>query len=447
MMRLFHKPTILLCFVCSLMAIFLCGCNHSESNEEAFEATTNNSNAVSESRPHSYSLSVTGNAPGKSIIDYGGCSSHGYYSSILWPDEMYSENSPWIHISNITYVDYDTREMIFLCNVPGCAHNTEDCTSFIKYPNSIILFMDIREENLFCMALGALNGEVYSDEDLGRIYKMNPDGSNRTELIKLDPSESFSIEDPILSDDENLYVCKYIMKGKNEYLKGLFRINIETGKTEEIMEMDTSTFVLGTFEGRAVILVNRSNSDDPEYRITDIYDKSVIVDKKLGGNNNSYIYGTLRFDYVISGDVGSLIIHDMVTDKERVVEDIPARTSSNIALYEPYDNHIIWSYSDRETGEDSEYIVDLDRLSYTKNSLMANGLYGFEQFYSIVGMNDSYYLVISNVTQRKLQLTNQDGVDYEYSIDLWPEYGLLLKQDYWDSIDNIELIDDYTTYE
>ena len=137
----------------------------------------------------------------------------------------------------------------------------------------------------------------------------------------------------------------------------------------------------------------------------------------------------------------------MVTDKERVVEDIPARTSSNIALYEPYDNHIIWSYSDRETGEDSEYIVDLDRLSYTKNSLMANGLYGFEQFYSIVGMNDSYYLVISNVTQRKLQLTNQDGVDYEYSIDLWPEYGLLLKQDYWDSIDNIELIDDYTTYE
>ena len=74
----------------------------------------------------------------KIVADYNtmrwGCgTSKGYYDSIMWPLDMYEEKSDYIHISNLMYTDYASHTRVYLCNTPGCAHNNENCTSYIKY--------------------------------------------------------------------------------------------------------------------------------------------------------------------------------------------------------------------------------------------------------------------------------------------------------------------------
>ena len=45
-------------------------------------------------------------------MNWGCSTSKGYYDSINWPRDMYSEKSEYIHIKNLMYTDYDSHTRV-----------------------------------------------------------------------------------------------------------------------------------------------------------------------------------------------------------------------------------------------------------------------------------------------------------------------------------------------
>ena len=117
--------------------------------------------------------------------DYSG-TENGYYRFFPWQNgDMYEEESPWIFRANLAYMDIQSRCFVYLCNVPGCMHNNESCTSYIRASGDLSIFPSYDESKIYLLSKGADNGEVYTEDDLGAIIEANPDGSSRKRLYQL----------------------------------------------------------------------------------------------------------------------------------------------------------------------------------------------------------------------------------------------------------------------
>ena len=426
------------CFVCIisflLIVLVLSGCESANNN-----MTTQND--VESNMGSDGSLVMLANKPGQSVITYGGGTDKGYYDSFQWPYEMYKESSPWIHISNITYLDYASCSRVYLCNTPGCAHNNENCTSFIKYPNSIILFTNKQNTKLFCLALGALNGEIYSDDDLGRIYEMNLDGSNRKELIRLHSTESFSMDDPIIADDNYLYVCKYKLVDNNEIRKIFTKISISSGATTDLFEMNSASFIVDIIDGETIALVDYSSSENAIYRLLSFPEFDVYFEKTI---NYRYanIKGNCTYSYAVNNNKGVLVEKDLITNTTRMIEGIPTNALGTISIRDIEGDMIHWTYIENTDSEDViTYYCNMSNGSVIKQRLSYTSLDGSEKSYSIIDKNKDQYLVVCGVKIVNMMLTDENGIVHNYPSP-YPILGLITAEDYWNNKDNVSIVAD-----
>lgn len=176
----------------------------------------------------------------------------------------------------IRYVDYKTKQEIYLCNQPNCKHNNKDCSAVL--PQEAVsgegyLFGDGKYLYLAVTPYDSAGNTVTSDssaktdefisitseETPPTIYRMNPDGTGREKIYSMD--SGYIMEPVFFSDDKYLYtITKKVSEereGNTSYVTGydrkLLRIDLKTAKSEEIMDLDNEQTILGV-SGRQIII-------------------------------------------------------------------------------------------------------------------------------------------------------------------------------------------------
>lgn len=191
------------------LVLSLAACNKADNNsgsslESGAESSTTISNtntgnnSTEQNAPES--ADNTSNAPfgdiqltllldGQHLPGKSGCSTdEGYYSI--------QSNVAGGGFDCITYVDYATKQEVILCSDSSCKHDTERCTSvlsdekflcelFFYKEHLYYLVTDFDNEGVW--SAGSISpGDGYSNDTLyittPRLYRMNPDGTNR-ELV------------------------------------------------------------------------------------------------------------------------------------------------------------------------------------------------------------------------------------------------------------------------
>lgn len=118
--------------------------------------------------------------------------------------------------THLMYMDFTTRQEIYLCNNSACAHNTVDCTSVFctdDFPlNSTLIF--VWNNNLYIMSkeqdydgaaflgISADNGNAIESSG-AVIYCANLDGTNRNKIYTFD--STVTVEDFVVCGDSGLY--------------------------------------------------------------------------------------------------------------------------------------------------------------------------------------------------------------------------------------------------
>jgi hypothetical protein len=149
-------------------------------------------------------IRVTGDLHDSPVYERGAKTSKGYYEIMRWQEDMMPEGHGHIYYGNILYTDYETCRRVYLCNVPGCAHNTPDCTSFVKFSTDARLFTDYSETHLYFMSTGLQDSNI-TEEDLASITEMDMDGSNRRLVCTLSSGESIYDSAIEIASDRYVY--------------------------------------------------------------------------------------------------------------------------------------------------------------------------------------------------------------------------------------------------
>jgi len=443
MFKKWQKATALFCL---LFSLFATGCGKQPAANPAApgeKATETQGSQPDDDR----SLRVVTNGNFRNLLLNGAETERGYYDSIIWPLDMYTEDSPWMHCGNLIYTDYQTRTRIFLCSTPGCAHNNENCTSYIRYPRGIVLFANAAETRLFCMATGAMDGEVYSEDDIGRIYQMDLDGSNRKELLRLKAYESFSLNDPVLSDSERLYVCVIVTKSATaEPVKELRSINISDGTWETILNLKIAENVFSAYDGLIILGDGEKVTSNHTYEYRS-FSMSRNESKKLYecdiGEYSIVVNNTLIIANKTVEDTGAIKIIDLLSGSEKIIDDIPQEAVGMVSVTDLFDDIVRWAYIDKtEIGEAQEYLVNCATGEITKITLRYSEFGGTKRLVPIVAETETQFLVIKDTTDSKLSLTNAEGIPFLCD---WPNrevYALISKEDYRNNIPNYQDIED-----
>lgn len=423
----------LICAFCIFCIVVVgVGCGSDSSN------TAQNNNHPKDGANISHNLKVVANWDN---LQCGCGTRNGYYDSIMWPFDMYEEESDYIHISNILYTDYNSHQRVYLCNVPGCAHNNEDCTSYIKYSAGLYLFTDANEQYLFYVSTGAINGDATNDDEIGRIYRSNLDGSNRIELLKLDSTESFSYTGSVISDEDYIYYCVLAWDEETKTVgKVIKQISIETGETKDLLFFDNNHYMDSVTKDGHIVITDNTTPGNICFYLFSPYTGEMQKAYEWNNYASAQKDGLLFFTR-LDGDTGYLKVVDLNNDSSsNTIGDIYTPADVGVMLWDCYEPYIHWSFF--ENNEHREYLIN-----YRDGTVIESGLYyintSYSQTYRIVADTEDRFLVIvgSNEKQTITQV-DQNGIAHTYDYPDRPLYAMILKEDYWNNNPTYELIDD-----
>lgn len=217
---------------------------------------------------------------------------------------------------NMMYMDYETQQEIFLCNRPGCKHNTLDCPSVFADDEiqlgSSLFFMN---DKLYLFSHGADQDGVsiqnFGDQGIFDessqvldtkptfLMQMDPDGMNRKKIWEWNHDEF--VEDAVLSDGKSLFVFTKKLTGESTkntstYIhatdRRLVEIDMDDGTTTEIAAIPVGDKVIGCSDDKIVFtsidygksIDGLQNLSDDEYLA--IYNNSttniVVLDVNQG---------------------------------------------------------------------------------------------------------------------------------------------------------------------
>lgn len=145
----------------------------------------------------------------------GYCSTDdGYY----YVTEDMTELKDGTSAHHIMYIDYASRQEVYLCNNAGCSHDTQDCTA-------VLAGEELGEENLpfyykdhlYILSKaydtsGSVQTSMIGDDESVRmsentlpavLYRMNPDGTDRTAVYSF--AEGETLDAHVFGDESGLY--------------------------------------------------------------------------------------------------------------------------------------------------------------------------------------------------------------------------------------------------
>lgn len=175
---------------------------------------------------------------------------------------------------HLMYLDYASRQEVYLCGDPSCAHNTADCTSvfpideFGLRPSILVMgdkvYLLFKEPDMDgSVSMGQGGGSGGAESVPAVLYEMNADGTERDKIFTFEPN--ITVEDFTAGDGEGLYFItkrvSAVMGEGNTWFsstdRNLVRLDISTGELSTICSMDFGDDIVwdvtGCF-GRELIL-------------------------------------------------------------------------------------------------------------------------------------------------------------------------------------------------
>lgn len=153
--------------------------------------------------------------------------------------------------ANILYLDYESRQEIYLCANPNCAHQDESCTSYWKIgPDGFSPIPLTAGDTLLLVQNGP------NQDGPAKIWASGKSGENRHQIYTAGQAQS--IGPSFYTDEEGKYLYFQLSEtvtgeGSPYDRKSLLRLNLETGEIHPLCEI-TGYGLCGTLRGRLVLV-------------------------------------------------------------------------------------------------------------------------------------------------------------------------------------------------
>lgn len=348
--------------------------------------------------------------------------------------------------SALTYIDYASKQKIYLCSQPNCHHSDAGCPAWFNGPAGFI-FTSANEEYLFCIQQNSVDAKA--NEQLWRLEK---DGSNRTLLLELKGSQSFC--DAVAGNSENLYVAAMDYNG----VKELLEINMNNGSTRPLLKYSSSDWLYGAFDDQLVILyydfTDYSNGTFTytTYSLTtneqkDLYqysysDNGDPAQGRIARTNENFLYVISPKEGALS-DVTKI---DMRTGSETILcTSLPYYNVDTTFVHAFEDDHMIVSANDASDPENiKNHIFGVDCTTGKLIELPQRVLEGTtEHLVPIMATLDTQLLVISEYKPGEITMYGTDGLPYTTTMNQ-PVYSLIDRGDFWAGETTYQPIEDLT---
>ena len=400
-------------------------------------------------------IRVTGCLHDGMLLEYGAKTAHGYYEIIPWDRTMLPEDHGYKGYGNIAYTDYATCQRIFLCSVPGCAHNTPECTSFVQYSGMPSLFTDYSETHLYLMARGQ-NGDDMRADDVGTVTEMNMDGSGRRIVCTLTAGETFKYDSALVASDEYFYQevghVEMIPDPNNNNIKVpveqyvLERIWFADGRREKVFttrnDFEASDAVLGVWNNEDLIINSYEFYDDSYALYRNRMSQNGELIERIGPEST---FGYYSDQFRITGEEkdkkATVTAIDYATGEVMTIEDVPAETllpgRVNISNRDGY--KVLWHFLN-ENEISKEYILDFSDGTYRELTLLQKNTLEEDKIWPVADAGDSFFVMVGT-EETSFTLVDLQGIPHQFSVPEYPTYALISKDDFWNCVPNYRLID------
>ncbi|MEG1862893.1 MAG: hypothetical protein RR198_04730 [Oscillospiraceae bacterium] len=338
---------------------------------------------------------------------------------------------------NVLYTDYSTKNKVVLCSSASCEHAGTSCTGYIQgTPLRIFTLKD----KIIIFSLMQENGEYFKN-----IISADLNGENHKILYTMNQNESEGGE--YFCDNENIYfvITKPVTKDKDLLSQQfLIKLNIYTGEIKEILNLS---------EKFNNYYVNVIGSYNDELIVKIISTKMIIESIKIDGTSGTLAKVELSFDnsnvtyhnqyaYFVNYDNRCFVRKNIETGEEKTL-NWHSEENFNIidsSFGNVIDEKILFSVAEISndngisTRKDKLYYIDFDENKMTEIALR----------YTYDGMSKPV-VIVAQTSDSLLVMNGIEDVVHAYpendkgiisDIVPTPQYGILSKNDFWQSNPN-----------
>lgn len=334
--------------------------------------------------------------------------------------------------SIVTYIDYETKTQVPLCNRPECTHSDSSCTAYALIDGVSMPVFAVIGERLFVVQTEA------GADTLPRIIVAGLDGSSPETLIELDANTS--IMPQLYTDSSYIYALVTVYSGSSSYLE-LYRFDLQNNSFESLCRFpEGADGQIASGFGQTLtfsLFINDEETGD----MTDVgqvyhTDTNVLDDpiaSQLAGSQETFvIYNhtlvtvdtrdaatcTMTFQDLISGESSTYQTASLLAES--------GMDSARINVYDLWDNW--YRITLTEDDEFASYNVNPFTGEYYPMTLYYEG-------------STNVVLILSEMNDKLLVRAKWDETrEGDTLVNLVPVYALITKEDYLHSVPNFEYI-------
>lgn len=238
--------------------------------------------------------------------------------------------------ANILYTDFATKEQVYLCTNPSCAHDSAACASWIKdTTNATGLFT--LNDTLFVFSLGL-------HEVPGSITTMNLDGSQLKKLVTF--QKNAIPANGIAGNDQYLYYIEQMPDEMGEVNQYVARCSLQTGEIEHVFSFSnniSNTIYLIGVSGNSLVLQENIFEESRETRVIYLFDtgkKELNLVKEVEASRGR-VYQDQYIGFSLVDGQGYVLDLNSQKVKEIPVPKDFEKDPEGIRIHDIYDGKII----------------------------------------------------------------------------------------------------------
>lgn len=408
------KSRFLIALVCCLFFITSC-------TKQATPTTITNatgSNTENGDYPNSF-LGIQ--LPNNKYGDFQQVSEPGYAKTDAG---LYEISSIFPNSASIIYTDFATEQTIYLCNQPGCKHDTDACTSYIALQDDWPPSVAVTDNNLLLIRGAA------TEAANPYIEIRNLDGSDNRKLCEFPANQSFDIYK--VSDNNYLFMTIREIDETGNAHYYLSEVNLSSGEIKQIMDATTESGyyqLVGSYKNHLILQENNFDTNIARQILVNpenpSFDQEIGTYELSGGYifimNNVFVRFDSKTDEVSTTNL------DTGEDKTIQLESVDNQLSSQV--FPAFDNYIFYNRNVPDADGnpiESRYLVDLSTGVMHPLSLKTTFK---DYFWDVVGVYKDQLCVIYDFKEIPLVIENEQG-DMETVESYVNMYGFISKADY-----------------
>ncbi|MBD5095266.1 MAG: hypothetical protein HDT26_13540 [Subdoligranulum sp.] len=345
--------------------------------------------------------------------------------------------------ANLRYIDYSTAQDIYLSARPESDHLTPDDESYLSSVAGTGRVFPAGDK-LFLLRAGAPSAaDTFGDDAMAAVFRMDPDGSNRTLLYQGGADERFG--DTAAADGHFLYLIgqRTETTGDAPVEKSyLLRMDGESGQTETLCELADGAWFIGAADG---MLIFHSISDIADDDSTPPMFGHKIFAYDVASGTLSVLQTWQYEEYTEAWVYDDLLVTASWTSRTVTLRRL--REAEAFAAY-PFANdipadHINFWFAGCTDGRFYFYVdtalrtLDLATGEWGKMTLQYDDPEKMEpRPVQIYAETATQYLVLCDQQMTTRRYVNWDDHSVYALEALQPVFSLIAKEDYWNSVPN-----------